>query len=223
MLHGKPITLPAAYLFINPYTPWTVITRKCSGIIGVFFKAGSLYPLLKTSMTGVVGKVIEPQAFMGNQPIRILLEKLANAQPRERIALVEKFFTRHLPITSQHLTTVQYAGYLIRQKRGMVSIEAIATQMGISRRAVEKQFAEKVGISPKYYSRTMRFTALQQYLINHRQPCWLDITQQFGYHDQSHLIKDFYSFTGSSPLEYTSLDTFLVERFILPDMQSNSF
>lgn len=223
MLNGKPVTLPEAYMFINPCTPWAVITRECSGIIGVFFKAGSLYNLLKTSMTGIVGQVIEPQAFMGNKPIRILLEQLANAQPQERIALVEKFFMRCFCLLTHPLTGVHCAVNLIRQKRGIVSIEAIANQMGISRRAVEKQFAEKVGISPKAYSRITKFNAVQRYLLNHRQPSWLDITQQFGYYDQSHLIKDFYSFTGSSPLAYTFLDTFLAERFIPPDMHSNSF
>ena len=63
ILYDQPVPLPQTYILTQPYAPWTVVTEGCSGIVGVFFRAGSLHALVKTSMTQVIGQVIEPQAF----------------------------------------------------------------------------------------------------------------------------------------------------------------
>ena len=223
VLHTVRIPLPEAYVYANPDRPWRVITEGPSGVLGVFFKAGSLHHLFKTSMSDVVGQVAELQAFLGSRPIRVLLEKLADAKPHQRIALVEDFFSNYFCLAPCRLTMAQHIVHLIQQQQGRVSVESIAHQVGVSRRTIEKQFVEKVGLSPKFYSRMMRFTAVQQYLALHPHACWLDITHHFGYYDQSHLVKDFHSFAGSSPLAYTSLDKFLVERFVHPLSHSDFF
>jgi AraC-like DNA-binding protein len=222
ILNGEDVVLPEAYMFIQPLAPWTVVTTGCSGIIGVFFKAGSLHTLFQTSMNELIGHVIEPQAFLGNKPIRCLLEKLSEIKPEYRIALVENFFIKYFNTVASHPKTTQNAVNLIRQYDGMVSIEQLSNYFNISRRGLSKQFYEKVGISPKYYSRTVRFSAVQRYLMTHPKTSWLDITHKFKYFDQSHLIKDFYNFTGSSPLDYTTLDTFLTDRFLLPDVNDQN-
>ncbi len=220
ILHNQTVPLPPTYILMQPYAPWTVVTEGCSGIVGVFFKAGSLHTLLKTPMTQVVGQVIEPQAFLGNQAIRCLLEQLAEAPPPRRVALVEAFFTHYFSRVSP--TIIQQAVQIVRQHQGSISIEQLCQWSGIGRRALEKHFSEKVGVSPKYYSRTVRFSALQRYWKDHPQTSWLDLAYGFGYFDQAHLIKDFYHFTGASPLRYAAMDTFLVERFLLSDVPESA-
>ena len=217
VLYDQPIPLPETYILVQHYTPWKVITEGCSGIVGVFFKAGSLHSLLKTPLASVMGHVIESQAFLGSQVVRCLLEQLAEASLTDhRIALVEKFFISCF--CQQRLTAVQRAVQLIRQYQGRMSIEQLCGQLGIGRRTLEKQFIEKVGISPKHYSRVVRFNALQRYRINHPQTSWLDLAYDFGYFDQAHLIKDFYHFTGTSPVHYAAMDTFLADHFLLSDL-----
>lgn len=223
ILHNKLTILPEVYLLIQPYEPWKVITEGFSGIIGVFFRAGSLHSLLKSSMTNIVGQVIELQSFIGSRPVRVLREQLVEALPEERIALVEHFFSRHFCNLSYHQNTIQSTVKLIRQYGGRISIEQIAAKLGISRQAVSRQFAEKVGISPKQYSRMVHFNKVQHFLKNHPQASWLDITYRFDYFDQSHLIKDFYHFTGFSPKNYAALDPFLISNFALPDITTTSF
>lgn len=224
ILDGAPNVLPEVYLFVQPLRPWKVITEGCSGILGVFFRAGSLYSILKSSMTDLVGQIIELQSFIGSKPVRLLREQLVDAHPAERIALAEGFFSKYFYHRSNHhMDTTQLAVQLIRQNKGKMSIEQIAAKLGVSRQAVARQFAEKAGISPKFYSRMMHFSAVQKFLKNHPRASWLDITYRFEYSDQSHLIKDFYHFTGTSPKGYTALNTFLVDNFALPDLDIKSF
>lgn len=223
LLTNKLTALPEVYLFIQPYTPWKVITEGCSGILGVFFRAGSLHTLLKSSMTNIVGQVIELQSFIGSKPVRVLREQLVEALPEGRITLVEQFFNRYFCNQQNHLNTTQLAVRMIRQHSGRMPIEKVAAKLGISRQAIARQFAEKVGASPKHYSRMVHFNAIILFLKKHPHSSWLDLTYQFDYFDQSHLIKDFYFFTGTSPKGYAALDTFLADNFALPDIDIKLF
>lgn len=223
ILDNKPTLLPEVYLFIQPMVPWKVITEGCSGILGVFFKAGSLYRILRSSMSDIVGQIIELQSFLGSKPVRLLREQLVEALPAERIALVETFFSKYFYRQPHYPDTLQLAVQMIRQHKGKIPIEKIATSLGISRQAIARQFAKKAGISPKFYSRMIHFSAVQKFLTNHPHASCLDITYRFDYSDQSHLIKDFYHFTGTSPKGYAALDTFLVNNFALPDIDIKSF
>ena len=224
VIDGNRLPLPEAYLFINPDRPWRVITEGPCAILGVFFKAGSLHSLLRTSMSEVVGQVVEPQAFLGSQSVRILLEQLADTpRPGARVALAEGFLIRLLGTAPCHPPLVRTAIHLMQQQQGRAGVEQIAAQMGVNRRTLEKQFAVKVGLTPKLYGRLVRFVAAQRYVARHPQARWLEVTYRFGYFDQSHLIKDFGRFTGAPPRAYALLDKFLVEHFIQVAEHCDSF
>lgn len=223
ILNNELTVLPEVYFFIQPDKPWKVLTEGCSGIVGVFFRAGTLHALLKSSMSSIVGQVFELQSFIGSGPVRILREKLVEALPAERIAIVEGFFSNCFCPLSHCRTTIRSAVHLIRYHRGRMPVEQLASKLGMSRQAIARQFAEKVGMSPKAYSRVVHFNAVQQFLKNHPLASWLDLTYWFDYSDQSHLIKDFYHFTGFSPTNYAALDPFLMSNFALPDIDMKSF
>lgn len=223
ILHNKLTVLPEVYLLIQPYEPWKVITEGCSGILGVFFRAGSLYTTLKSCINNIVGQVIELQSFLGSRPVRILREKLVEALPSERIAIVESFFSKYFCSPSYFGNTTRSAVQVIRQHKGRISIEQIASKLGMSRQAIARQFAIKVGISPKDYCRIVHFNSVQHFLKNHPYASWLDITYKFNYFDQSHLIRDFYHFTGFSPKGYAALDPFLISNFALPEVDKTFF
>jgi len=199
ILNNRLTVLPEVYILMQLHSPWKAITEGCSAILGVFFRAGSLYSVLKSDAANIIGQVIELQAFLGSRPVRILREQLVEALPGERIALAENFFSRYFCNLPHHQNTIRHAIQLIRQHNGMIPIEKMAGKLGISRQAVARQFAGKVGVSPKQYSRLIHFNTVQKFLNSHPNASWLDITYRFDYFDQSHLIKDFYQFTGTSP------------------------
>ena len=82
----------------------------------------------------------------------------------------------------------------------MLRVEGLARQLGVSRQHLALQFRQHVGISPKLFARICRFRAASagmQRLAG--QPDWAQVALQFGYFDQSHLIRDFQDFAHSSP------------------------
>lgn len=85
------------------------------------------------------------------------------------------------------------------KEEGLVRVDDLASDAGLSARQLERQFAHHVGLSPK---RFLRITRFQQVLAALRAPGesrWPDLAVRLGYYDQAHFINDFRSFTGESP------------------------
>ena len=86
--------------------------------------------------------------------------------------------------------------------KGCITVDAVAAYLRISRRYLEKKFLEKVGISPKYYARVKRFSVLSNEIAHSKRIDWQHIVSHYGFHDQSHLVKEFLEFNQMNPTQY---------------------
>lgn len=79
-------------------------------------------------------------------------------------------------------------------------VEVIATKAAVSERTIQLRFKKYTGYSSKSLLRHLRFKQLIAWLVvNHASDInWMDMVLKFGYHDQSHMIKDFKHYTGLS-------------------------
>lgn len=120
----------------------------------------------------------------------------------DRIALIEKLLLNLLPEAKTKLSIIDEAIDHIDACNGCTTVDAIATELRISRRYLEKKFLEKVGISPKYYARIKRFSILSNEIAHTKHIDWQQIVSQYGFHDQSHLVKEFLEFNQMNPTQY---------------------
>jgi AraC-like DNA-binding protein len=85
-------------------------------------------------------------------------------------------------------------------RKGLVQVGDLASQLGLSARQVERLFDERVGISPKFFLRVVRF---QEVLRGIRQETngttWAACAAEHGFYDQAHFIRDFKMFVGEPP------------------------
>ena len=84
-------------------------------------------------------------------------------------------------------------------KNGNVPIEKIASLACLSLRQFERVCKERVGFSPKLFSRLIRFSSAYRMRENFPLLSWTSIAYDCGYFDQMHLIRDFKEFTGVAP------------------------
>lgn len=89
---------------------------------------------------------------------------------------------------------------LLQRAHGARSIAQIAQTLRVSARHLERGFAREVGLSPKTLARVLRFQRAFQWLAAPARRPAAEIALACGYYDQSHLIRDFRQFAGSTPL-----------------------
>lgn len=85
----------------------------------------------------------------------------------------------------------------IRRASGAVSVDALARELGVARRRLERRFAQNVGLTPKQFCRVLRFEGVVR---RPRGRSWAERALVHGYHDQAHLIHEFRAFAGVTPL-----------------------
>ncbi len=79
------------------------------------------------------------------------------------------------------------------------SLDWLAKQSCLSVRQFQRKFSERIGVSPKLFSRISRFDKAFRLKNNNRHLDWLHIAMEAGYHDYQHLAKDFIEFAGVLP------------------------
>lgn len=89
---------------------------------------------------------------------------------------------------------------------GALRVESLAAGLGVSRQYLAAQFRDHVGLSPKLFARICRFRAARAAALATAPGAqghdWAGLALDSGYFDQSHLIRDFRDFTGTSPDAY---------------------
>ena len=89
----------------------------------------------------------------------------------------------------------------LQETSGRIRIGQLARELGCSRRLLETQFKDDVGLSPKTVARLVRFASVRRHIDQDRHR-WADIAHEHGYCDQAHLNRDFRDLAGTTPTEF---------------------
>ena len=129
------------------------------------------------------------------------------------LAVIEASLARARTNSSPGDPVMAYAAGRMALDGGATDLAALARELGLSIRQLERRFNACVGLPPKLFCRLQRFTRVFQAIGN--QPCnWVDTAVECGYYDQSHLIRDFKSFTGETPSALLAKDADLARHFL---------
>jgi len=124
------------------------------------------------------------------------------SQTGRRIVCVEQFLIKFLGSWKEPDVVVTQALDLIEEAKGQISVENLASVLGVSSRHLERKFIQYVGLSPKAFCRVTRFRHVKLLLESIHGPSGCDLAYACGYYDQTHLIREFRSFTGQTPARY---------------------
>ncbi len=182
---------------------WMLIeTFDGSHFVAARLKPWGAWRLLREPMREVSCRVPETHELWGRAGEDLLERLLAAPNPFARFDLLEQHLRRRLDLrTRQHADLVE-ASRRIRGAQGRLRIAALCKELGTSRATLGRRFREQVGLAPKTYARVIRIEALMGHLAAHGPDHWAGLAEDFGYHDQAHLVHDFQEFCGASPEEY---------------------
>lgn len=97
--------------------------------------------------------------------------------------------------------TAHQAVQLVRRARGGKRIDALAADLSLSPRRLERHFLTHIGLSPKLFSRLVRFDRAVRDLGARGTTSWSQFALVHGYADQAHFINEFREFAGVTPAE----------------------
>jgi AraC-like DNA-binding protein len=174
------------------------------GMIGIVFRPAAINTLFGLSMYEFSNERINLNDVLGKE-IDQIQDRIAEAKThKERVFILDNYLTIRLLKSKNTPDRTDYAANLIIEKRGIINVSELMDDLYVCRRQFERQFLQKVGVSPKYYARIRRISYLCSVMATQRWQIsdWHDLIYQSGYYDQSHFIKEFTAFTGKSPTLY---------------------
>jgi AraC-like DNA-binding protein len=86
----------------------------------------------------------------------------------------------------------------------IVKMSELEDFTGYSERHCREEFRKYFGISPKRYNRILRFQGTIKSWREREYTEFSRIIDEYGYYDQSHLIKELKCFTGETPMSFRS-------------------
>jgi AraC-like DNA-binding protein len=146
----------------------------------------------------LTGRSVALDAILPRARVAEAHERLGEASDTPtRVAVVERLLTE-LPYEDDPLVT--RAATLLTNAHDEASVSAIARALGVSERQLERRFLARVGVTPKRFATLRRFERAVARATT--APSLTAAALDAGYYDQSHFIRDFRRFAGSSPREH---------------------
>lgn len=200
LLRGTTFSASPDYLLIGLFTqPYQVEFARPVRVLGIRFKPEGVYPLLGASAAELGETTADAEALTGRRFREFCRRLREQPSTAARLALSEHFFQEQLRRREVEHYYLHRAAELIRRSHGQLSIDHLAGRVHISRRQLEREFKEKIGLTPKHYSRIARLNKANRLLEAGRASSLTALAYASGYTDQAHFIREFKLFTGENP------------------------
>jgi AraC-like DNA-binding protein len=170
-------------------------------VIGASLRPEGVQPLLGLPAAIIGDRVALLEDVIGPAAGTIEDRVLSAAPERALDALGEVLVERRRASAPPNAIT-ERAVRSVRRARGRLRIDALAADLNLSPRRLERHFLTHVGLSPKLFSRLVRFDRAVRHLTSRGTASWADFASAHGYADQAHFINEFREFAGVPPEEF---------------------
>jgi len=190
-------------------TTHTYSARGAVGSVVARFTPWGAAAALPVPLRDVSDRHVHLQDLFPATVVTELEEKISSASsPAQRAALLQNFIRASALRECDRV--VEQATQMIRRSGGQNSVAAIAREVGLSERQLERRFVDRIGVGPKALMRIVRFQSVVQ--LHRRGTRWLDAAMECGYFDQSHLARDLKALTGLLPSDFLARPESAVAR-----------
>lgn len=161
------------------------------GVFGVAFRPGCFRPFLGAPVSTIADRSIDASAVFSSELPEVI-----------DVASVERFLRAHLPAPDPAAEEAADIVAKIAAEPELTRVDALARDLGMSVRRVQRLFAEYVGIGPKWVIRRYRLHEVTERLAKGIAVDWASLAAELGYADQAHFTRDFKEMFGEPPTWY---------------------
>jgi AraC-like DNA-binding protein len=174
-------------------------------VFGVKFRPGGFRPFYKYGISTLANKTIPAIRAFGKD-LRDLEEvALSSANENGKVDAANAFFHARIPKADPLVVLTGKLVDLIFREPEIKTVADLARRSAMGARTLQRLFSDYVGASPKWVIRRYRLHELIEQFHSGMRVEWAQLALDLGYFDQAHLINDFKSMVGLSPVEYQKL------------------
>jgi AraC-like DNA-binding protein len=181
-------------------------------LIQVVFKPGALYRLTNIPSNHLTNQYIDAETVFSKE-IKYVNEKIDECKSYlQMIEVVETFLLNEIKQNLCEIHPLDIATTNLFNAALIPNVDALAKMAFQSTRNFERHFKQRMGTSPKYFLKVMRFE--NAFRMKNKKPelDWLTIAIHCGYYDYQHLVRDYKDLTGLTPNQFHEIDSKAPER-----------
>jgi AraC-like DNA-binding protein len=175
--------------------------RGTGRVFGVQFRPGGFRPFTAGPVSRLNDRrePLHQQWALPHADLDVLV--CGDADDQVKASAVDDYLQALPPSTVSEATRqAMRLAHQVRTDRTLLRVEELARHARMSTRALQRLFADHVGVGPKWVIRRYRIHEAIERAggdIN-----WAALAADLGYADQAHLVRDFTAATGTSPAAY---------------------
>lgn len=176
-------------------------------VLGTKFRPGGFRPFLGGPVSALSGRVVLLAEIFGAVADGLEERALAFADPLEAFAVVQDFLVARRPRPDPAIELVGAITERAAGDREITRVAQLEAAFRLGTRALQRLFAEYVGVSPKWVIQRYRLHEAAERIADgagsHGPNLdWADLALELGYADQAHFIRDFRRVVGRTPADY---------------------
>ncbi len=186
---------------LPPMLPPILPPASRPDLVGVRFRPGGMAAFLPEHAAKLTDRSEAVEAVAGVAVAALCDRMHTHDDARARISELERTLLAGLAAAAALDGDVVAVVRLIERTGGRATSAELVRHLGIGERQLERRFLARVGVTPKFFARVVRFKAAQQLARSAwgQRAGWAGVASQAGYCDQAHLIRDFGVLAGLSP------------------------
>ncbi|TDC81804.1 AraC family transcriptional regulator [Actinomadura sp. 7K507] len=224
-LRGRPphrqrlLTLPSVHMTFTSYLTSGATRARIVGVVrdefveeiaddgrvvGVGFRPGGVRPFLGDGVpvSALTGRFAGVDEVFGADGLALAGEIFAAPGAGEGLGLLTEFLVARRP--ERDASAERAAGIVerISARPGLLRVDELAEDVGLSPRSLQRLFHDYVGVGPKWVIRRFRMQEAHERAASGSPVDWAEVAAELGYADQAHFTRDFTAAVGTPPARY---------------------
>ncbi|RZS90312.1 AraC-like DNA-binding protein [Motilibacter rhizosphaerae] len=180
--------------------------RRLSGTgstVALAFRPGGFRPFLRGPASALRGREVPAAEVLGVDDRAVAARALA-APPEDGAAVLAEWLADLPRERDPRVPRLAALVERVAVDRSLVRAEQLAELAGVTLRTLERQFADCVGVGPKWVLQRARLLDVAEAANSGGDVDWSALAAELGYADQSHLIRHFTALVGCPPATYAA-------------------
>jgi len=209
--------LPSSHIIYSGERSCNILPMKDVGFIAIRFRAAMFKNFTEIPFSQLANSYLDVENIWGHNGKNIL-RSIRNSQNVNDV--IKELELSLMKLLNRHKKRNATWGHVIHElyhNHSDIKLSELSQELNISYRHFRRKFIEETGFTPKHFQKLARFHATLKPLLIGKEKKYLSAALGNGYFDQTHFIKEFRSFTNTTPTDFLQEKNFM-SHFYYPSL-----